>query len=101
MDQWHRVQIFVPFLACALLIPELDTRGEAKQTDGGSVAVHKCGTLFLDLRYSMWLCLTVMCGTALSLLTLASEEAGLGFFLLESLFSILQVRSVCWSAEEP
>lgn len=45
------------------------------------MVVHRCGTLFLDLRRFVWMCLAVKFGTTLSLLTLPSlEKEGCFFF---------------------
>jgi len=77
-----------PRWLCVLRIPEQERWGGAKQTNGGSIAERGCGTLVLDLRYFVWMCLTVKCGTTLSLLTLPSLEK-------EGFFFFLQLKSFC------
>lgn len=74
-----------PCWLCVLQIRELEARGGTKQTDGGSMVVHRCGTLFLDLRRFVWMCLAVKFGTTLSLLTLPSVEKEGWFFFPHSL----------------
>lgn len=44
------------------------------------MGVHRCTTLFLDLRYLVWICLAVKSKTILSLLTFPSLEKEVCFF---------------------
>lgn len=54
------------------------------------MVVHRCGTLFLDLRRFVWMCLAVKFGTTLSLLTLPSLEKEGFFFFHHSLSLFVQ-----------
>lgn len=55
------------------------------------MALQRCGTVFLDLRYFVWIRLAVKCGTTLSLLTLPSlANEGRFFFSFYSLSLFIQ-----------